>query len=172
MKRVPMGIVRKPHGLKGEGEFHTSSGTNTTLRAGQKVWLMPVGQSSLPVGGQEIEIEQVRKGNNVLVRFKGVPDRTALEKILPFEIHADPTDFPKLPQGQHYVRDLLGLSVVDENGVPLGRILDFYETPAQLVFTLALNDGTHLDLPYHIKFFPRVDLAAGTVTVVLPEVIE
>ncbi len=165
--------MKRPHGLKGEGEFYTATGSNTFLERGHTVWLRPLAPASaLPPEGKHATLTNVRKGNQVLLSFEGVPDRTALEKILPFEVLCDRDMFPALEEGNHYVVDLLGLTVLDEQGNAVGKIESSYDTPGSVVFTVALKSGERVDLPYVKNFFPAVDLEAGTVTVVLPEVLE
>ena len=171
-KLVKLGIARKAHGLKGEVDFWTSSGNDTHLEKGHKVWLHPLDGSTLPVEGREFEVEQVRRGNQVLLKLKDIPDRTALEKILPFEVSCFRDQFPELEDGEFYVTDLIGLKAVNSEGKVIGKIAEFYESPGQLIFTVSLLNGERIDLPYVDNFFPSVDIAAGTITVNLPEIVE
>lgn len=170
--QVLLGYAAKPHGLKGHALFIIPSGRGTHLKAGHKVWLKPQAHSQLPAEGAEFEIEEIKVGNDVRVKLMGIADRTALERLLPFEIYCERSQFPELPAGEYYVTDLLGLTVITHEGKAVGKLADFYETPGQLVFTIRFNNGSELDLPYVKHFFPRVDLVAGQVEVMLPEVLE
>jgi 16S rRNA processing protein RimM len=169
---ILLGHAARAHGLKGHAIFHLAAGHDSHLEVGHKIWLMPSKGSLLVADGAEFVIEEIHYGNDIRVRLEGVPDRTALEKLLPFEIYCDRSQFPELPEGEFYVDDLLGLTVVTPEGKAVGKLADFYETAAQLVFTIRFNNGSELDLPYVSNFFPSVDLEAGTITAVLPEVIE
>lgn len=167
--RVLLGYSAKPHGLKGHAVFVLPSGKDTHLKTGHQVWLQPVDRSELPPAGREYTIREIKKGNDVLVLLDGIADRTALEAILPFEIFCERSQFPALNAGEFYVTDLLGLTAVDETGKTVGKIRSYFETPAQLIFTIALTSGGEVDLPYVKHFFSKVDLAAGTVQILLPE---
>jgi 16S rRNA processing protein RimM len=169
---ILLGYAAKAHGLKGHAIFVLPSGSETHLEAGDKVWLIPQKGSLLTREGAEFEIEEIHKGNDLRVKLVGVPDRTALEKILPFEIFCDREQFPELEEGQYYVADMLGLTVVTVDGKSIGKLQDYYETKAGIIFIIRFNNGTEMDLPYVSDFFPEVDLEAGTIQVVLPEVIE
>lgn len=169
---VALGSCKKPHGLKGEAEFWTASGNDTYLERGSKVWLYPLPGSLLRDGGIEFEVESLRRGNQVLIKLVGVADRTALEKLLPFEVFAPRDEFPELDEGTYYVVDMIGLKALDEQGNVVGKIVDYFETPAQIVFTLSLRNGERLDLPYVENFFTDVDIDAGTIRVHLPEIVE
>lgn len=171
-KLIKLGSSRKAHGLKGEVEFWTSSGNETHLEKGSIVWLHPLEGSTLPIEGKEFEVEQVRRGNQVLLKLKNIPDRTAVEKILPFEVSCFREQFPELPDGEYYVTDLIGLKAISPEGKVLGKIAEFYESPGQLIFTVSLLNGERVDLPYVDNFFPAVDIEAGTMTVILPEIVE
>ncbi len=164
---ILLGSCRKAHGLKGEAEFHTPSGNDTHLDAGSLIVARMPGKPD-----QELVVENVRRGNSVLIKFEGVPDRTALEKLLPFEVWCDRDAFPDTEEGEVYVVDLIGLKAVDTDGKELGKLVDFYETPAQPVFIIRLIGGDQVELPFVANFFPGYDLDAGTITVVLPEVVE
>jgi len=169
---VNLGSARKPHGLKGDVEFWTASGNDTYLEKGSKVWLYPMDGSQLPIEGKEFAIEQIRRGNSVLIKFAGIIDRTALEKLLPFEVYSSREDFPDLEEGTFYVVDMIGLKTLNAEGEVIGKIADYYETPAQIVFTVALKNGERLELPYVDNFFTDVDIEAGTIRVHLPEIVE
>jgi 16S rRNA processing protein RimM len=152
--RVLLGYSAKPHGLKGHAIFVLPSGKDTHLKVGHQVWLQPVERSGLPKAGQEFTIREIKKGNDVLVLL------------------CERSQFPALKAGEFYVTDLIGLSAVDETGKTVGKIRSYFETPAQLIFTIALSSGGEVDLPYVKHFFPKVDLAAGTVQVLLPDMLE
>ncbi|MBY0517004.1 MAG: ribosome maturation factor RimM [Bacteriovoracaceae bacterium] len=169
---IKLGYASKPHGLKGHVAFVLPSGKQTHLKAGHEVWLMPSGASGLQSQGAIFKITEIKKGNDILVKLEGVEDRTALEKILPFEIFCDRSQFPQLKEGEFYVADLLGLKAVDESGTQVGTLKDYYETPGQLIFTIQLLNGEMIDLPYVKHFFPRIDILKGEAQVLLPEVIE
>lgn len=170
---VNLGSGKKPHGLKGEVEFWTASGNDTYLEKGSKVWLYPLGEgSTLPVEGKEYVVAGIRRGNQVLLKFEDVPDRTALEKLLPLEVYASRDEFPEPEEGSYYIVDMIGLMALNERGEVIGKIEDFFETPAQIIFTVALKNGERMDLPYVEQFFTDVDIESGTIRVHLPEIVE
>ena len=166
-----MGEAHQAHGLKGQTEFYLPSGIQTHLSKGHSLVLKPLKGSAIPLEGQEFVIESITKINKLLVKLEGVPDRTALEKILPFAIYCERDQFPELPQGQFYVLDILGLEARTDQGVKLGKIESYYETPAGIVFTLRFSNGTEIDIPYVPSFFKKV-VPQDHVVVVVPEVME
>lgn len=60
------------------------------------------------------------------------------------EIHVPRDALPGLEEGSYYVADLVGLEVLDENGVAVGRVMDVLPGPANDV--LELDSGLLLPL--------------------------
>ncbi|MCE3013488.1 MAG: hypothetical protein LW878_10540, partial [Proteobacteria bacterium] len=90
---VHLGSARKAHGLKGHAIFLLFSEKETTLTRGSRVVLRPLAGSRMN-GEQEFVLEELHIGNDVRAKLEGVPDRTALELLLPFDIYIDEADLP------------------------------------------------------------------------------
>lgn len=170
-KLIQLGWARKAHGLKGHAIFHLFSGTDTSLERGSRITLKPI-EGSLLNGEQEFEIEELHRGNDIRVKLSNILDRTELEKILPFEIYCDEADLPELDEGEFYVSDLLGLEVKNIEGKKIGKLFEFYETPAHSVFVIKTNRGDLVDVPYVEAFFKEIDMENSVVTVIMPEEME
>jgi 16S rRNA processing protein RimM len=168
---VSIGSARKAHGLKGHALAHLGAGDQTHLQAGSHVVLRPLAGSGLN-GEQTFVVESIQFGNDIRIKFEGVPDRTALELLLPFEILVSADDLPELSEGEYYVEDLLGLKVLDEAGVQWGVIEDFYETPAHTVFVIRPRHGALVEIPYVPAFFKTVNLEEDVAVIVVPEEVE
>jgi 16S rRNA processing protein RimM len=54
---------------------------------------------------------------------------------------------PDLPTGKYYHFQLLGMTVVDENGYPLGILTEIIETGANDVYLLIDETGKEILLP-------------------------
>ena len=62
-----------------------------------------------------LEVENVRLQKNVvIVKFAEINDRNASEAMKGKTLYITEEDLPELPQGQFYVRDLIGMTMVDE----------------------------------------------------------
>jgi len=170
-KLIQLGWARKAHGLKGHAIFNLTAGPETFLDIGSKITLKPIDGSRLN-GEQEFEIEEIHIGNDIRVKLANVFDRTELEKILPFEIYCNEEDLPELDDGEFYVSDLLGLEVQDLEGKKIGKLSDFYETPAHSVFVVKTTRGDLVDVPYVEAFFKEIDLENSVVKVEMPEEME
>ena len=117
---------------------------------------------------------QYPKGRTVvLLSLAGVDSVEAAEDLRGLQVFADPDDLPALEDGQAYLHDMIGLTVVevDEGGAEvgeLGTVRDLYDG-SQLLFAIARPDGPDVLLPDVDEFVVRLDLDARRLYVRPPE---
>jgi 16S rRNA processing protein RimM len=108
-------------------------------------------------------LEGRRHGTLVVVRLEGVSDRDEAAALAHRDIAVSRADLPPPGPGQYYWTDLEGLEVVTTEGVVLGRVDHFVETPANPVMVVRGERERWLPLvPQYVK---TVDLDAGRVVV-------
>ena len=73
-----------------------------------------------------------------------------------------------MPEDTYYVRDLIGISVVTEDG-ELGIITDVIQNSAQDLYEVKTAEGKKIYIPVVKEFVTEVDVEAGIVKVTLPE---
>jgi 16S rRNA processing protein RimM len=73
-----------------------------------------------------------KQGRFDVVRFEGVEDREAVQEIVNAELVRPAESLPKLPEGQYYCYQILGMEVVTEDGTRLGTV--------DRIFTAGEND--------------------------------
>jgi 16S rRNA processing protein RimM len=121
-------------------------------------------------GDRLMRVETVRFVKNLpIVGFAGVADRDGAEALRGRTLSVDALTLAPLPEGEWYVRDLIGCGVWDESGEKLGTIADVLQSGAQDLYEIAMPDGRKFLLPAVEAFVLRVDVAAGRVTVYLPD---
>ncbi len=119
--------------------------------------------------GRQLTIESVSAHKGMLlVKFAGVDDRTAAEKLRDSELVADPQSAPPLPEGEYYHFQLEGLEVI-ENGVKLGRLKEILSYSANDIYVVSREEGNDLLIPALKSIVKSIDLTNGTITVELPE---
>jgi len=154
---VIVGIVGRAHGIKGE--------TGIDVRTDEpERRFTPGAVLRREGGGGELVVESARDhSGRLLVRFRGYPDRTAVEAlrgtVLVVDVDADarPDD-----EEEYYDRQLTGLRVLDARGAEVGLIADVIHLPVQDVLEIRTPTGTRM-VPFVRALVPEVDLAAGTV---------
>ena len=69
-------------------------------------------------------------GNAVIAKLDGIDDRDAAAALMGFDIFISPDQLPEPDEGEYYWSDLIGLSVVNQEGIELGKISSLMETGA------------------------------------------
>jgi 16S rRNA processing protein RimM len=163
---LAVGQIVGPHGIRGEVKVQPMTDFPERFKAGTTVFL---GEGAGEVDARPIEIVSSRPNlDQVLVLFAGIKDRTAAE-ALRWQYVLIPED-EAMPLGEHenYLHDLIGLSVVTTDGQALGKLTEVVLTPANDVYVVRGEQGEVL-VPATREVVAKVDLAARTMTVALPE---
>ena len=85
--------------------------------------------------------------NVVIVKFAEINDRNASEAMKGKTLYITEEDLPEIPQGQFYVRDLIGMTMVDSKGDILGKVTDVIQNTAQDIFEVEKKDGKKFLVP-------------------------
>ena len=118
-----------------------------------------------------IEVAEVRQqGKKIQVRLKDDHDRNQAEAWVGATIWTEKTDFPKLPKGEFYWHELIGLTVEHTSGEMLGAVARLVETGANDVLVV---DPTNESVDQAQRLIPyvepqvvlSVDLATGSIVV-------
>lgn len=95
-------------------------------------------------------------GQTLLARLEGVDDRDAAEALKGLDVAVDRSEFPETGEDEYYWDDLIGLEVVNTEGVTLGKVEGLLETGAHDVLRLA-GERERL-IPFVEAFVREVDL--------------
>ena len=100
---VLIGRVGSPSGLRGEFSVTLYAHDSDNLKEG-KVLLLKHAKEELSA-----KIESVRyQKDRPVIKLEGFDDRTSAEALRNMEISIEASDLEALPEGEHYVRDLIG----------------------------------------------------------------
>jgi len=131
-ERLVVGRIGRAHGLR--GEVAVTFTTNREERSAPGAILY--------AGDRELVIMASRPHQGrMLVRFAGVDDRTEAERLLGIVLHAAPLagGDDELTEGEFWVHELVGSTVVDRAGVRRGTVVAVEANPAHDL--LVLEDG-------------------------------
>jgi 16S rRNA processing protein RimM len=91
---------------------------------------------------EKYEIEHIRYNKNMAVlKLKGIDDRLAAERCREEDLFIYREDAPALPEDSFYVKDLLGLSVIDEEGRALGKLVNIIKNSAHDLYEVEPEGG-------------------------------
>jgi 16S rRNA processing protein RimM len=105
------------------------------------------------------------------VRFEGVNDRAAAERLVNTELYVSRARLPEQSGGNSfYQADLVGLRVEARDGAALGSVAAVANYGAgDLLEVKPANGGATFLVPFADPFVPEIDVAGGRVIVELPE---
>src|SRR5690242_501721 len=109
---VPVGVVARPHGVRGELRVHLYNAKSTLLKGIEYVHLLREGKP--PVRAKVQSSRLVDKA--ALLSFADVTDRDAADAMRGVEIAVPRSTLPPAADDEVYLVDLVGLAVRGENG--------------------------------------------------------
>jgi 16S rRNA processing protein RimM len=181
-----VGQIGKPHGIRGEvlvtprtdepeARFSAGSVFTTEVPRDRRVTTGPA--QSAAASGVRFEVpptlvlERVRwhQGRGI-AQFEGVHDRNVAEELRGVLLQVDSADVPA-PSDPDEFNDhqLVGLTVVDKDGVSLGTVQRIDHAPSSDLLVLTKAAGGTALIPFVTAMVPKVDLAGGRIVTDLPE---
>ena len=156
MEKVLIGKVVNVVGLKGELKVYNYSDGIEIYEDTPELYL----------GDTLYSVKSVREQKGMVVLgVEGIGDRDAAERMRGTEVFVTEADLPELPEGQFYVRDLIGMEVYEDNGELLGKVTDVIQNTAQDVFEIERQNGRQLLIPRVPEFVLNIDGEARRITV-------
>ncbi len=159
---VLVGWVRRPVGLRGEVVVQPTGDDPGRFRPGERVFI-----EGDPY--RELKIQRSRPGpkRGIGILFQEVTTVAEAEELRGKNLVVRPEDLPPLPPGVYYHYQLLGLEVVDTEGVVLGRVESILETGSNDVYCVGKGEKEAL-IPAVRDFVERVDLTAKRILLAVP----
>ncbi len=152
---LPFGILRRPHGTKGEVFLHPHNGPDgrsddrglpprVRIVGAEKARELLVAASRLVPGGY-------------LVRFEGVADRESVAALVGQEVHVPRRWLAPLGSDEFFVEDLAGCEVLHPDGRRLGRVRGTFWNGAQDIMAVVAEDGAERLFPVVAEYVLRFD---------------
>lgn len=151
---VIVGRIGRAHGIKGA--------VMVEVRTDEPARRFAPGVKLRGSQGRDLEIATVNWHQGRLqLTFVGHADRNAAEALRGTELRMDvPADETPSQDDEYFVRQLVGLRVLDAAGVERGKVSDVLHMPAQEVLSITTPEGTRL-VPFVSQLVPHVDVEAG-----------
>lgn len=154
--RFQIGIISSTHGIRGEVKVFPT--TDDVRRFGKlKEVILDTGKEDLNLSVQSVKYFK----QFVIVKFEGLDDINAVEKYRGKSLYVTRENAVRLQKDEYFIADLIGLSVQDETGEPIGVLEDVLGTGANDVYRIRLTDGRELLLPAIRQCVLEVDVQAG-----------
>lgn len=154
---VVVGVVGRPHGLRGE--------VAVELRTDEPEWRFALGaQVRAENDGTLFTVTSVREhSGRTLMTFAELGDRTAVESVRGTRLVVDvAVDEQPAEDEEYYDRQLVGLRVLAADGTDAGRVTAVVHLPAQDALEIVTDESTRL-IPFVLDLVPEVNLGLGHV---------
>ncbi len=158
---LAVGFLRHPHGVHGEMLMEIHTDFPHRLKPGTQVF---VGEAHKPM----VITGKRPHTDGLIMSFAELNTREEVSILRNQWVYVPAADRPPLPEGQYYFHQLIGLSVVDESDVRLGRLNEIIETGANNVYVVVGEDGSELLIPAIPAVILEINLNSRLIRVRLP----
>ena len=150
MEKLKLGQIVSAVGLKGELKVYPFTDYRERFEE----------LESLFIEDQLVQIEKVRYGNNnvVILKIRGVDDRTAADKLRGRFLLIDRKNARELPEDTYFIADLIGLTVVDDQDTVVGTLVEVIQNKSQDLYEIRTTQGTTFLLPAVEEFVLAIDM--------------
>ena len=149
MEKILIGKIVSAVGLKGEVKVYNYSDRPDIYEETESIYVDDV----------LMRVKSVRTQKNMIILgLEGIEDRDAAEKARGSELFVTEDDLPELPEGEYYIRDLMGMEAVLEDGSCLGVVTDVIQNTAQDIFEIKTDEGKQVLTPNVPEFVLDIDL--------------
>jgi 16S rRNA processing protein RimM len=148
---IQLGFVGAPFGVRGWIKLRSHTDPPERLLEHRS---LRIGQGSV---WQSYRIEASgRSGGALTVKLAGIEDRDQAQALRGAQVCVPRSELPQRDDRDFYRADLIGCEVVNLEGIALGQVQHFIETPAQVLMVVRGTQEFWIPaVPQHLR---RVDL--------------
>lgn len=155
-----VGAVTTAHGVKGELKvFPTTDDPGRFKKL--KSLMVEKGKDFT-----EFKVQSVKFFKQfVILKFEGIDTMNDALLYKGADLYVSRKNAVKLEKDEYFITDLIGLEVYDENNDHIGVISEVYQTGANDVYEIKVNDEKSFLLPAIKECVLNVDIKGGKITV-------
>ena len=180
---VTLARISRPWGNKGDVAAENLAGGLRHFEPGARLDVRLPNRTLL-----ELELVRAREHKGrVILGFAGYATISDAERLRGAEVRCEKGGLEPLPDGEYYIDDLIGCSMVDDaTERSLGRVEEVYEPPGGVLLFSVVDEqlrgfyrstfvdeaGEEMLVPFAAPICRDVDLDSGRIRVTLPEGME
>ena len=155
-----VGVISSTHGVKGEVKvFPTTDDVNRFKKL--KTVILDTGHEQMT-----LNIEGVKFFKNMaILKFREFNDISEVEKYKGKDLLVERDQAVQLGPDENFISDIIGLSVVTDEGKDFGTLTDVLQTGANDVYVIDGKDGKEYLFPAIKQCILKVDLETKLITV-------
>ena len=167
---VEVGRVLDAWGVKGWFKILPHSASPEALFSSKRWYLQPSERGAKTFEGTVLlRVREAKEhADSVVACAEDIPDRNAAEALRGARIFVPRSSFPTAGTDEYYWVDLIGLAVVNREGLTLGEVRELLSTGPQTVLVVsAQEDDKPIErmIPFVSAFIDAVDLPGRRITV-------
>ena len=159
-----LGYVIKPHGLSGEVQIFLDVDSPQEYDTLESVFVLK-GQQLVPFFIESLAIRG-DKGIVALEEVETVEDARALKGA---KLYLPLDNLPELESDEFYYHDLIGFTLLNPDGEPVGEIQVVLDAGAQELLQVKHNSGEELLIPLADELIVSIDKKARSLSMHIPE---
>ena len=165
---VEVGRIADAWGIKGWFKVLPYSASPEALFSSKRWFLQPAEKGAKTFSGTLLlSIKEAKEhADTVVACAQEVPDRNAAELLKGARIFVPRSSFPTPDTDEYYWVDLIGLDVLNREGVHLGTVRELLHTGPQTVLVLAYQEeGKDKErmIPFVNAYIDTVDVVGGRI---------
>jgi len=160
VRRVCVGRLTSPFGIRGEIKFVAAPAAAASIAAGRTYYL------GATAAARALRCTAKRRHQDkLLVSFEGYAAPETVRELTGSELFVEASAI-ELGPGEYLDADLIGLRLIDERGVPLGAVVAVQHFPTQDCLVVGPQRAL---VPLIRAFVGTIDLDARTIATTLPD---
>lgn len=163
-----VGVISNTHGIRGEVKVFPTTDDVSRFEKLKKV-ILDTGKEHI-----NLEVSGVKFFKNlVILKFKGIDNINDIERYKGCDLLVTRENAVPLEENEYYIVDLIGCTVITDEGDTLGELVDVMTTGANDVYVVEGEEGKEILLPYTEECILNIDVEKKEIKVhVLPGLLD
>lgn len=154
-ERFQVGVIANTHGIGGEVKVFPTTDDEKRFKKLKEVFLDTGKEEML------LHVTQARfQKNMVILKFKEFDNINQVESLRGKALFVDREHAVKLEKDEYFIADMIGMSVISDEGEALGMLEDVLQTGANDVYVIKEAGGQELLVPAIRECVVNVDIEA------------
>lgn len=160
METIEFGKIVNTHGLKGEVKVYSYTDNEKKILKLKKVYIR----------GKEYKVESMRLQKQMfLMKLQGVDDIDQTKFLMNEMCFREVEKNESNDDEGYFIKDLVGIEVIDESGNIIGTLKEVFRTGANDVYEVVDKNNKSIYLPAIKKVIKSIDISSRKMTVELME---
>jgi len=150
---IPVGKICATHGIRGHLKLHSYSGNIESLQFSETVTLKGKDGTLKELGLKTVSPH----AGGFIIALDGLNGINLVQPLVGSELCLRREQLPETAEGEYYWRDLIGITVITDQGMVLGPIADIFETGSSDIYVVRGSNKEYL-IPAIADVISEIDI--------------